>query len=158
PATMELLSPYGETPLPIDTKQFALALGFLNEYEAVDSQIKEVERLGAGIRNTVLSETDATNFWRAYHESETSPHTEIIFRFSALPADLNALMTDVNNALPRAHLRAHAANGVIRLHADLQWLDGLKPKWQPKKIAEARRLVQSRGGQMVILRAPKEIK
>jgi glycolate oxidase FAD binding subunit len=158
PATMELLSPFGEAPLPIDTKQFALALGFLNEAETVESQIQEVARLSAGLRHSLLSETDATKFWRAYHESETSPHTEFVFRLSALPADLNALITDVNGALPRAHIRAHAANGVIRLHAGLQWLDGLKTKWRPKKIAETRRMIQSRGGQMVILRAPREIK
>jgi glycolate oxidase FAD binding subunit len=158
PATMELLSPYGETQLPIDTKQFALALGFLNEAETVDSQIQEVARLGAGLRHTLLSEAGATNFWRAYHDSETSPHTEFIIRLSALPADLNALITEVNGALPRAHMRAHAANGVVRLHAGLQWLDNVKTKWQPKKLAEMRRLVQARGGHMVILRAPKEIK
>jgi glycolate oxidase FAD binding subunit len=158
PAAMELISPFGEAALPIDTRQYALALGFLNEPETVDSQIQEVARLGAGLRHELLDEADAANFWQAYHESESSPHTEFALRLSVLPADLNALIADMNRLLPRAHLRAHAANGVVRLHAGLQWLDGLKTKERPRKLAEMRRQTQARGGQMVILRAPKEIK
>jgi len=158
PAVMELFSPFGEAALPISTKHFALALGFLNEAETVDSQVEEAARLGSGLRHTLLGETDANDFWRAYHESETSPHTEFILRLSALPADLNALIAGVNRTLPRTHLRAHAANGVVRLHSGLLWLDGLKTRERPRRLAEMRRLAQSHGGQMVILRAPDEIK
>ncbi|MGH9937719.1 MAG: hypothetical protein ACREAM_15850, partial [Blastocatellia bacterium] len=152
------LSPFGETPLPISTKHFALALGFLNEAETVDSQAEEAARRGSGFRHTLLDEADADDFWRAYHESETSPQTEFILRLSALPADLNALIAEINRTLPRAHLRAHAANGVVRLHGGPLWLDDLKTRERPRRLAEMRRLAQSRGGQMVILRAPDEIK
>ncbi len=158
PAAMELIAPSDEAPLPIETDKFALAIRFLNEPEAVDSQAAEALKLGSEFRRAILSEADATGFWQAYHESETSPHTEFIFRLSALPADLNALIGDISRTLPRSNLRAHAANGVVRLHAGLAWLDGLKTKERPRRLAEMRRLVQSRGGQMVILRAPDEIK
>src|SRR5262249_46596181 len=103
-------------------------------------------------------DADAAEFWRAYHESENSPHTEYVLRLSALPADLNSLIADMNRILPRARLRAHAANGVVRLHAGLELLDGLKTKERPRKLVAMRRQNQARGGQMVILRAPNEIK
>ncbi len=158
PAVMELISPQSEVALPINTKHFALALGFLNEAEAVDSQVKEAARLGSEFNHTLLDEADANTLWKAYHKSETSPHTEYILRFCVLPSDLNALIADINRTLSGAHLRAHAANGVVRLHGDALWLDKLKTRERPRKLAEMRRLTQSRGGQMTILRAPEEIK
>ena len=158
PTVMELISPYSEAALPINTKSFALALGFLNEPETVDSQVKEAARLGSGFTHSLLGEDDANALWKAYHESETSPHTEFILRLSVLPNDLSALIADINRTLPQAHLRAHAANGVVRLHGDALWLDRLKTRERPRKLAEMRRRVQERGGQMLILRAPDEIK
>src|SRR5262249_21303716 len=158
PTVMELISPYSEAALPINTKHFALALGFLNEPETVDSQVKEAARLGSGFTHSLLGEDDANALWKAYHESETSPHTEFILRLSVSPNDLSALIADINRTLPQAHLRAHAANGVVRLHGDALWLDRLKTRERPRKLAEMRRRVQERGGQMLILRAPDEIK
>lgn len=164
PTAMELISlpegidEAGLAPIFIENKLFALALRFLNEAEAVASQIEEAARIGADFRHTILDEDDANAFWKAYYESEISPHTEFILRLSALPADLNALINEINRALPRTHLRAHAANGVVRLHAGLTWLDSLKTRERARRIAELRKLTQARGGQMIILRAPDEIK
>jgi len=158
PAAAELISPYDEAPPPLDAKHFALALRFLNEAETIDWQVEEAARLGSGLRHTTLGGPDAGEFWRAYHESETSPRAEFILKLSALPADLNALIADINRALPRTPLRAHAANGVVRLHGDARWFDGLKAEESLGKLAEMRRLAQTRGGQMLILRAPDEIK
>lgn len=158
PAVIELISPNSEAALPINTKHFALALGFLNEAETVDSQVKEAARLASDFKHALLSEADADALWKAYHESETSPHTEFVIRLSVLPNELKALIADINRTLPQAHWRAHAANGVLRLHGDALWLDRLKTRERPRKLAEMRRLIQSRGGQMVILRAPDEIK
>jgi len=158
PSVMELISPHGETALPANANQYALALGFLSDAETVESQVKEATRLGSGFKRALLGDDEADDFWRAYHESETSPNTEFILRLSALPADLSALIADVNRVLPQAHLRAHAANGVVRLHGDALWLDKLRTRERPRKLAELRRRAQTRGGQMVILRAPDEIK
>jgi glycolate dehydrogenase FAD-binding subunit len=158
PAAMELISPYDEAPPPLDAEHFALILKFLNEAETVDWQIEEAARLGSGFRHTTLGEADASEFWRSYHEGETSPRAEFILRLSALPADLSALIADINRAMPPARLRAHAANGVVRLHGDARWLDGLKVEERLSKLAEMRRLAQARGGQTLILRAPDEIK
>jgi len=158
PAAMELISPYGEAPPPLDAEHFALALRFLNEAETVDWQVEEAARLGSGLRHTTLGRSDADEFWRAYHESETSPRAEFILKLSALPADLNALIADINRAMPRTRLRAHAANGVVRLHGDARERDGLKVEERLNKLAEVRRLARARGGQMLILRAPDEIK
>src|SRR5215510_495396 len=158
PAAMELVSPYDEALPPLDAEHFALVLRFLNEAETVDWQIEEAARLGSGVRHTKLGEADAGVFWRAYHESETSPRAEFILKLTALPADLNALIADINRATPPVRLRAHAANGVVRLHGDARWFDGLKVEERLSKLAEVRRLAQARGGQMLILRAPDEIK
>ena len=158
PAAMELISPYDEASTPLDAEHFALALRFLNEAETIDWQVEEAARLGSGLRHSTLGRSDADEFWRAYQESETSPRAEFILKLSALPADLNALIADINRATPRNRLRAHAANGVVRLQGDDRWLDGLKTEERLSKLAEMRSLAQARGGQMLILRAPDEIK
>jgi glycolate dehydrogenase FAD-binding subunit len=158
PAVAELISPYDGAPPPLDAEHFALALRFLNEAEAIDWQVDEAARLGLGLKHTTLSEPDANDFWRAYHDGETPLRAEFILKLSALPADLNALIADVNRALPPVRLRAHAANGVVRLHGDDRWLDRLNVEERLSKLAEMRRLAQARGGQMLILRAPDEIK
>jgi glycolate oxidase FAD binding subunit len=158
PAATELISPYDEAPPPLDAEHFALALRFLNEAETVDWQLEEAARLGSGLRHTTLGSSDAGEFWRAYHESETSPRAEFILKLSALPADLNALIADIKRALPPIRLRAHAANGAVRLHGDDRWLDKFNVEERLIKLAEMRRLAQTRGGQMLILRAPEEIK
>jgi glycolate dehydrogenase FAD-binding subunit len=158
PAVAELISPYDGAPPPLDAEHFALALRFLNEAETIDWQVDEAARLGLGLKHTTLSESDANDFWRAYHEGETPLRAEFILKLSALPADLNALIVDVNRALPPVRLRAHAANGVVRLHGDDRWLDRLNVEERLSKLAEMRRLAQARGGQMLILRAPDEIK
>ncbi len=148
PAAMELISPSSD--LAIENNPFALALRFLNEAEAVDSQIEEAAKLGADLKCTVLSESDAKAFWRGYRESETSPQIASLLRLSALPADLPAALADVDLTLPETHWRAHAANGVVRIHAETEI--------EPGRIAELRNRAQSRGGQLVILRAPNVIK
>lgn len=158
PAAMELISPDDEAAAPLDAEHFALALRFLNEAETVDWQVEEAARLGSDFRHTRLSEADAGEFWRVYHESETSPRAEFILKLSALPADLNVLIADINRSLPPIHLRAHAGNGVVRLHGDAQWLDGIETGERLRRLAEMRRLAQARGGRMLILRASDEIK
>jgi glycolate oxidase FAD binding subunit len=158
PAAMELISPYDEDSPPLDAEHFALVLKFLNEIEALDWQIEEAARIGSGFRHTTLGEADATEFWRAYRDGETSPQAEFILRLSAPPSDLNSLIADANRALPPARLRAHGANGVVRLHGDASWLDGPKIEERLRELAEMRRMAQARGGQMLILRAPDEIK
>ncbi|MGH9838306.1 MAG: FAD-binding oxidoreductase [Blastocatellia bacterium] len=155
PTAMELLSP--SDALPLERNRFALALRFLNEAETVESQIEEAKKLGAEVQHTVLSDGDAAAFWRAYRESEVSPAWGFSLRMTGLPADLPAMIADAGRILPRAFLRAHAGNGVLRIHAEEGWLDEVKSRLQPRKIAELRRAAQSRGGQLLILRAPAEI-
>ena len=155
PTAMEMISP--SDALPLDRKQLALALRFLNEAETVESQIDEAKKLGAEIRHTVLGDGDAVAFWRAYRGSEVSPAWEFSLRMTGLPADLPAMLANAGRLLPKAFLRAHAGAGVLRIHAEEGWLDELKTRLQPRKIAELRRAAQSRGGQLLILRAPAEI-
>jgi glycolate oxidase FAD binding subunit len=159
PAAMELISP--TAALPIERNQFALVMQFLNEAETVYSQIAEATKLGAGLNHTVLSEADAEGFWRAYRESEIAEHWAFSLRMTGLPADLALMIADAGRILPKALLRAHAANGVLRIHAEEGWpgdpKDEARLKVQPRKLAELRRLAQSRGGQLVMLRAPRDI-
>jgi glycolate oxidase FAD binding subunit len=155
PTAVELISP--SDSLPLERGRFALALRFLNEPETVDSQIEEVKALGAELQHAVLSEGEAAAFWQTYRDSEVSPGWEFSLRMTGLPADLPAMLADAGRILPRAFLRAHAANGILRIHAETGWLDELKTRLQPRKIAELRRAAQSRGGQLLIVRAPGEI-
>ena len=152
PTAMELTSP--DEMLPIEQGNYALALRFLNEAETVDSQIYGAGRIGSGLKHILLSEAEASAFWQNYRESETSPQWSFSLRMTGLPSDLPAMIEDANRILPKAALRAHAGNGVVRIHAGEGWLDEVKRRLQPRRLAELRQIARSRGGQMLILRAP----
>jgi glycolate oxidase FAD binding subunit len=165
PSAMELLSAKsGASRVEIADSgdgDYALALRFFDEAETVAWQTAEAVKVGAGYKHTMLSPAEAAGFWQAYRDSETSPEWDFILRLSALPADLGAVMNDVASVFPespRLMLRAHAANGVVRLHASMETLEWFKPRQRPKRVAELRQKAQARGGQMVLLRAPDELK
>ena len=161
PAALELLSP--QTGLPIDEKRFALVLRYVTEeQETVAWQTGEAARLGNGMANTVLSSTDASTFWHAYYTSETSDERCFSLRAAALPTDLGKLIETAQRLMPTAMLRAHAANGVLRIHGSADLLSELRAKHQFKLLIELREFAKQNakqsGGQMVILRAPDELK
>lgn len=158
PSALELLSPTDIAALPVEQNRLAMALRFLNEAETIESQLSDATRIGYDFERTVLSDVDAEAFWRVYHETETDDQWFFSFRASALPADLHEALKDINNILPEASWRAHAANGVIRILAGEDLFEGLQTRRRPKFIAELRQLMQSRGGQMVLLHAPQTIK
>ena len=154
PASCEMLSP-GNRALPAEDAQYTLSLRFLDEAEAVNSQIDQASSLGSNFRMTRLSDDEALRFQRNYRESETDAQWDFSFRLSVLPSDLNVILNDLKALLPQARWRAHAANGVIRAHAEAEWLEGLKTA---AIIAELRRRAQSRGGHLVIVRATDEVR
>jgi glycolate oxidase FAD binding subunit len=153
PSALELIAPDEELP----QAQYALALRFLNEEETIASQIEEAKRLGEGLKSLELSETEATAFWHGYHEAEASPDWNFSLRMTGLPSNLSMMIQDAQRILPKANLRAHAANGIVRIRAGEGWLDDVKRRLQPRKIVELRNLTQARGGQLLLLRAPAEI-
>jgi glycolate oxidase FAD binding subunit len=157
PTASELLSP-NDLSLPIETTNYALALRFLNETEAIDWQISHALQLGEGLQATVMSNEDAQSFWQLYHESETANRWVYSLRLSALPSDLNRVISDLTRLLPKAHWRAHAANGVVRVHAEAGWLNEFRGFERYRKVAELRKQLESRGRQLVILRATEEMK
>ena len=165
PAALELISappapgaPGGEAVRGVADGRHALALRFLGEEETIASQIAEAVRLGAGLRGRGLGEGEAADFWDAYRASEIAPEWGYNLRLSTLPADLGAMIAEVGRLLPRAGWRAHAGSGVLRVLAGGDLLDDLKAKQRPQRIAELRHAAQSRGGQLVIWRAPAELK
>jgi glycolate oxidase FAD binding subunit len=155
PTAMELFTP--TEMLPVEQRPYALAVRFLYEAETAASQIDETARMGAELAHTILDETAARAFWGAYEASEVSPAWEFSLRMTGLPADLQAMIADAAQILPKAFIRAHAGNGVLRIQAREDWLDEVKARLQPRKIAELRRMAQGRGGALVILHAPPEI-
>jgi glycolate oxidase FAD binding subunit len=158
PGAMELVAPTNNHALPIESNRFALVLRFLNEAETIESQIADAARIGCDFERALLSEADAGTFWRVYHESETDEQWEFSLRLSALPAELDAVIKDINQMLPQTTLRAHAASGVVRILAGEDLFEGLQIKRRPKFIAELRKMMQARGGQLLVLRAPEKIK
>jgi glycolate oxidase FAD binding subunit len=158
PAAMELVAPASGADWALEPDHYSLVLRFLGDPETIAAQIEEAQQIGAHLRHTVLSETEALGFWRLYHASETAPQWDYSLRLSGLPADLAALVDDCEKILPPAHLRAHAGNGIVRIHAPAGWLEGFKTKERSRKLAELRRLTQARGGQLVIQRAPEEVR
>ena len=157
PAAWELLSP--QTGLPLEAEKYALVLRFWNEEaETAEWQLSEAARLGGALQHAVLSAADSAEFWRAYHASETADEWTFSLRVTALPADVGATLADVQRLMPAAVVRTHAANGVVRIHGGDDLLDELRSRFRYKLLVELREAAQARGGQMVIVRAPFELK
>jgi glycolate oxidase FAD binding subunit len=157
PAAWELLSP--QAGLPLDAEKYALVLRFWNEEtETVEWQLGEAQRLGGELSHTTLSETNSVEFWRAYHASETAANWAFSLRATSLPSGIGATLADVQRLLPAAVLRAHAANGVTRILGGEDMLDELRSRFRYRPLVELREAMQTRGGQMVIVRAPDELK
>jgi glycolate dehydrogenase FAD-binding subunit len=158
PAAAELFSTARmQEAVPI-TKSFGLALRFLAELETITAQTDLLAKLSSNETMLALDEVNASLFWRTYRASEVAPEWSYILRLSVLPSDLSATFADIERLAPGAPICAHAASGVIRLHAYESWLDGLKTAQRPRRLVELRQAVQERGGSLVILRAPDEIK
>lgn len=158
PSAMELIAPAANNSLPIEPNRYALVLRFLNEPETIESQINDAVRLGHTLQYSNLTDADARTFWRVYHESETDAQWTFSLRLSTLPAELEGMIKDIGQFLPQANWRAHASNGIVRVHAGEDLFEGLQTRRRPKFIAELRQMTQARGGQLVILRAPQAIK
>jgi glycolate oxidase FAD binding subunit len=157
PTAWELISP--QPDLSIDETSYALILRFWNEEaETAEWQLREAQRLGGELLHTTLSAADSTEFWQAYHERETAGDWAFSLRATSLPADVGAMLADVQRLMPAATLRAHAANGVVRILGGNDILDEVRPRFRSKLLVELREAMQARGGQLVILRAPDEVK
>jgi glycolate oxidase FAD binding subunit len=156
PAACELISP-GDTILPLDNGRFALVLRFRNPTVTINWQIDETMSGSGNLPSTVLSDEEASEFWRLYNESEIVGLWGYCLRLSVLPADLSLLIDDLQRIISKKiNWRAHAASGVVRIHSESEWL-GKSDDERVKMIEELRRSAQSRGGSLVILGAPDEI-
>ena len=157
PAAWEFLSP--QAGLPLAAEKYALVLRCWNEEaETVEWQLGETQRLGGELPHTVLSEADSAEFWRAYHASETADDWTFSLRATSLPSDVGATLADVQRLMPAAALRVHAANGVTRILGGDDLLAELRSRFRYKLLVELREAMQARGGQLVIVRAPDELK
>lgn len=157
PAACELLS--AQAGLPLESERAALVLRFWNEEEETAAwQISEAQRLGAEFAHAVLSDSDAAEFWQTYHASETADMWSHTLRVTSLPSQLAESLADVQRLMPNGTLRAHAYNGVLRVLGDDDLLDELRSRFRYKLLLELREAAQARGGQMIIQRAPEELK
>jgi glycolate oxidase FAD binding subunit len=165
PAAMELLSArLRDEQVELATTSdgsYVLAVQFLDEEEPLRWQMAEAGRLGNKLKHFPLSVEAAAQFWEAYRATEVSAEWDLIFKLSVKPSDLAVIIAEAQKYLPESPLsmlRAHAASGVLRLHATNDALNWFRTKERPKRIAELRRRAQDHGGNMVILRAPLELK
>ena len=165
PAAMELFSArLRDDQVELATTgdgNYVLAVQFLDEEETIRWQVAEAGRLGADLKHFPLSVGAAAQFWDAYRATEISQEWDLIFKLSVKPSDLATMIAEAQKYLPESPLsmlRAHAGNGVLRLHATNDALNWFRTKERPKRIAELRRHAQDHGGSMVISRAPLELK
>jgi glycolate oxidase FAD binding subunit len=159
PAAVEMFSPRAIGLEHISDARCVLALRFRAEPEAVKSQLADLASIAGAARLRELDDDEAMEMHRLYRANETAMHWGYILRSCVLPANLAAMLADLERILPGAGaVCAHAANGIIRVFADAAWLDGLKTAQRPRRLAELRAAAQSRGGQMAIIRAPDEIR
>jgi glycolate oxidase FAD binding subunit len=155
PVAMELVNADPADAWPFATGRAALVIRLLHEVEAVESQVAAALALGRelrGIEPEIPAATVADSFWSNYHASETAPHWGTSLRLSFLPAELPEIVADVAREFPTAHLRAHAANGVLRVHFN----GGSEPA--PSTLLKLRETLRTRGGRLVILRAGAELR
>ena len=158
PAAAEIFSTGRMQEAVPTTESFGIAFRFLTEPETITAQVDLLAKLSSSQTLQTLDEVSASHFWRIYSASEVAQEWSYILRLSVLPSDLSSTFADIERLAPGAHVCAHAASGVIRLHAYEDWLDGLKKAQRPRRLVELRQAVQERGGSLVILRAPDEIK
>ncbi|HZS10221.1 MAG TPA: FAD-binding oxidoreductase [Blastocatellia bacterium] len=159
PAALELFTwQVNHVRLDYGEGRFTLALRLLNEPETIAAQIAEAVRIGSGFRHTLPGVDDAAAFWKDYHEEESANDWDIILRVSVLPSDTASMIAEIGATLPQSSLRAHAGSGVIRVYAMAETLGEFKKRSRPVRLAELRQYAQSRGGQMVILRLPAELR
>ena len=166
PSAMELLSPDRSdwsNDGSHNSNSWMLAVQFLHEPEAVESQIASIREMGssnlltAPLAAEILADDESQRFWREYRESEADTSAEWLLRLTTLPADLPAMISLANRQLPGARWRVHAANGVLRLSAPSGWPAGWTPDETLRRLLDFRQEIRSHGGQMVVLRAPGEI-
>ncbi len=148
PSAMELISPGSHDP-PIEPGRFALALRFLSEPETASWQQTEAVRMAAGLDSVLFKGDESPDFWRKYNAGETAREWEICLRISSLPADLSDTLADIDNLLPGAYTRTHAANGLVRVFGK---------EFDAESITQLRKRAASRGGSLVITRAGDDLK
>jgi glycolate oxidase FAD binding subunit len=158
PSAVELFAPQAVQLGTFANHRWVLALRFLAELETIEAEEKEFAQYAGARPWTMLGEADAEQLWRDYRDNELAPQWAYSLRLSVLPADLAPMLQEIERLAPGATIRAHAANGVIRIHAESGWLETLKTAQRPRRLSELRAAAQARGGQMVILRAPDEVK
>lgn len=152
PAAMELLTPRQSETLPIDPEDGALLLRFLHEPEAVDSQIEECAKIGEQFNRTILSPTEAADFWTGYHAGETGPTVAASLLLNFLPGDLGEVFKLSSELFPGVQVRAHAANGSIRIHF------GADQTVEASRLLQLREKLVARGGGMVLTRGNEELR
>jgi glycolate oxidase FAD binding subunit len=158
PASVEIFTRRGLEAGLFPPSRFALALRLLDEPEAVEAQLETARQLGAELAPLTLEAEEATRFWDDYRAAEIAPQWAYSLRLGALPSHLASALAELEATAPGAALRIHAASGVIRAHAEGDWLSDLKTAQRPRRLAELRQRAQSRGGSLVIVRAPDEIR
>ncbi len=157
PSAMEIFSPAAIGLADVIEGSYAIALRFLDEPETLDSEEQYLAHLTGDLKRWTLGEADAAALWSAHKLSETAAKWIWSLRVSVLPTDVPEVIAEIQLLMPSSVLSVHAANGVIRVFDETAALEQLKTAQRPRKVAELRRSVQSRGGQLVILRAPEAI-
>lgn len=147
PVAMELLTPQWSKLPSIDPGFSTLALRFLHEPEAIDSQLGEASRIGGQFDQTVLSVDEATRFWTAYHASETDPRLGASVRLAFLPAALGQAFEAASARFPGLCARAHAASGTMRILFEAD-----EPVEAPQ-LLQLRAALEAIGGRMVLTEA-----
>jgi glycolate oxidase FAD binding subunit len=148
PTAVEIVS-NGNT-VPGGASGPALVVRFLNDQEAIDVQSADAIRLAGGDAEVVLDAVDSTQFWTEYRRVEDSADWHHSLRVSTLPSQISEAIADVERLLPGSVWRAHAANGIVRVFSS-----GLL---ETAAVRELRRLSETRGGSVTILRTPEELK
>lgn len=119
-----------------------------------EAQVDQAVRLAAGSRQTGTQ----TNVWNAPAALWGGAEPSVVCKFTLLPASMGAFFDKVREVAEKTHLRwrvvAQAVGvGFLRLEGD-----GAAPDVFPSAIVELRQGLESRGGSLVVLRCPSEVK
>ena len=119
-----------------------------------EAQVDQVARLAAGTRQ-IEAQSDV---WTAPAALWTGADPSVVCKFTLLPASMGAFLDKVREVAGQAHLQWRLAAqavgaGLLRLEGD-----GAAADVFPGAIVELRQGLEVRGGSLVVLRCPSEMK
>jgi glycolate oxidase FAD binding subunit len=125
-----------------------------------EAQVDQAVRRAAGCRQIETQIEDQTDVWNTSATVWSGAEPSAVCKFTVLPASMGTFFDKVKEVAEQGHLRwrlVAQAVGVGWLRLEKEG-DGAAPDVFSSAIAELRQGLEARGGSLVVLRCPSEVK